>query len=374
MSKARDQGPSGALVIDKPERLTSHDVVARARKLLHTRRIGHAGTLDPMATGVLVLLVGEATKLVPFFTAHDKRYDARVVFGLSTDTLDREGQAVTVAEPPSWLRDELAAAARGEAAPRIEAALASERARTLQAPPAFSAIKVGGQPSYARARAGEEVDLAERAVAVRSLEVVGADADAERPWLDLSLCVSKGYYVRSLARDLGAHLGTPSHLGALRRTASGPFTLSAATQLDAGAEAQRAALMPLAAAAEAALPRARLSREGARKARLGQPLREEDFDELPSPQAAHDVAAWFDEEGRLIAVGQALGEALPGDAVPGRARFQVLRGFADERNAGTMERSLDPTSALSGPAKAAGPTEVGPSVLAEGQASSKRSQ
>ncbi|WP_437494475.1 tRNA pseudouridine(55) synthase TruB [Sorangium sp. So ce1014] len=362
--------PDGVLVIDKPRGPTSHDVVARLRRVLGVKRIGHAGTLDPMASGVLVVLVGEATKLAPYLTAQDKRYTARVVLGVGTDTLDADGE-ITAAQPlPAWLDDELGALAGAGgapgagavacAAPRIAAALDAERARREQTPPAYSAIKVAGQRSYALARAGQAVDLAARAVEVRSLAVAGASrggpatpsadaapvtpaadaapatpaADALPATLELELEVSKGYYVRSLAGDLGAHLGVPAHLSALRRTASGAFTVAQAVALDAGAGALRAALRPLAEAAASSLPVARLTEDGTRRARLGQSLTESDFSMAPARPGA---AVWLDPDGHVVALGAPdLAQDAPEGIDAGASesspallttRFSVLRGF-----------------------------------------------
>ncbi|WP_437932900.1 tRNA pseudouridine synthase B [Sorangium sp. So ce341] len=338
--------PEGVLVIDKPRGPTSHDVVARLRRALGVKRIGHAGTLDPMASGVLVVLVGEATKLAPYLTAQDKRYTARVVLGVGTDTLDADGE-VTAAQPlPAWLDEELGALAGAggppgaealaAAAPRIAAALDAERSRREQTPPAYSAIKIAGQRSYALARAGQAVDLAARAVEVRSLAVSGASrggpgAPDAVATLDLELEVSKGYYVRSLARDVGAHLGVPAHLSALRRTASGAFTVARAVPLDAGAEALRASLRPLAEAAAESLPVARLTEDGARRARLGQPLTDADFSLAP---AHPGPAVWLDPDGRVVALGAPevvegadAEDAERSPALPA-ARFSVLRGFS----------------------------------------------
>ncbi len=345
--------PDGLLVIDKPRGPTSHDVVARLRRVLGVKRIGHAGTLDPMASGVLVVLVGEATKLAPYLTAQDKRYTARVVLGVGTDTLDADGE-ITAAQPlPAWLDDELGALAGAVAcaAPRIAAALDAERARREQTPPAYSAIKVAGQRSYALARAGQAVDLAARAVEVRSLAVAGAArggpatpaadaapatpaADAAPATLELELEVSKGYYVRSLAGDLGAHLGVPAHLSALRRTASGAFTVAQAVALDAGAGALRAALRPLAEAAASSLPVARLTEDGTRRARLGQSLTESDFSMAPARPGA---AVWLDPDGHVVALGapdlaldapEGIGAGVS-ESSPAllTTRFSVLRGF-----------------------------------------------
>ena len=238
--------PAGVIVVGQTGRDDQPcDVVARLRRLLGTRRVGHAGTLDPMATGVLVALVGEATKLGAHLTLHDKRYTARVAFGRATDTLDAEGQTTATAEVPAWLRDELA---RGDVAGRLGEALALERARVEQVPPAFSAIQVDGRRSYDRARAGEDVSAAAARRSPSSICRVPWDPPRRRlrrrAWVDLDLHVGKGYYVRSLARDLGERLGVPAHLAALRRTASGPFTVAQSVRLDAGGDARRAALIP----------------------------------------------------------------------------------------------------------------------------------
>jgi tRNA pseudouridine55 synthase len=289
------RGPEGVAIIDKPLGRTSHDVVQAVRRRLGQRRVGHAGTLDPLATGVLVVMVGEATKLAPFLTADDKRYRATVRFGASTDTLDAEGRVIAEATlPAGW----------SERAP-FEEVLAAERARSEQAPPVFSAIKVGGRAAHARTRAGEEVHLAPRPVAVRSLSIVAIEPDA----IVLDLAVSKGYYVRALARDLGEALGVPSHLAALRRTASGAFGLDRAVPLE---EVSEEALLSIEEAAATSLPTAVLSDEGARRAGHGSALGPDDF-ERPPPEG---VAAFL-HGGRLVAVGERRDDQV-----------RVLRGFS----------------------------------------------
>jgi tRNA pseudouridine55 synthase len=293
--------PAGVAVLDKPAGLTSHDVVARVRRLLGTRRVGHAGTLDPLATGVLVVMVGEATKLAPFLTAADKRYAADVVLGSATDTLDAGGEVVAREALPAWWSD------AAEAAARVEAALAQERARRLQEPPQFSAIKIGGRAAHRRARAGEAVELAARPVEVVELR---ADGLAPEGRIALSMRVSKGYYVRSLARDLGEALGVPAHLGGLRRLASGPFGLDDAVPLDASLATR---LVSLVESARRALPTATLTPAGATRARAGAALSAGDF-QAPPPAAA---SAWLDEGGELVAIGE-VGPTGP----------RVLRGFA----------------------------------------------
>ncbi|NOJ77377.1 tRNA pseudouridine(55) synthase TruB [Myxococcus xanthus] len=205
----------GVLVIDKPTGPTSFDVVRQVRSLLRLKKVGHTGTLDPLATGVLPLCLGEATKVAGFITEGDKAYDATVRLGSETDTLDAEGQ-VTAQAPVPALTPAL-----------IEAALARFRGTFDQVPPMYSAVKVGGKRLYELARAGEEVERAARQVTV--YELVLRDFSAER--LQLSVRCSKGFFVRTLAQDVGRALGCGAHLEALRRTASGPFTLAQALPL-----------------------------------------------------------------------------------------------------------------------------------------------
>jgi tRNA pseudouridine55 synthase len=302
---------SGVLVIDKPRGPTSHDVVARVRRALGTREVGHAGTLDPMATGVLVVAIGEATKLVPWLTAQAKVYEATIAFGFETDTLDAEGRETRRAPLDPGLLDALAAGRGSLLAPRLRAALEAERARTVQIPPAFSAIHKDGERAYARARRGEAVELAPRDVRVHRLEVVACSA--EPPWLSVLLEVDKGYYVRGLARDLAQALSTLGHLTSLRRLRSGCFTIDRAIALDTPGDRLADGIEPLAGAASRALPVARLSQAGERDARHGRPLQAPDL-EAPTEGAC----AWLGADGALVAVGER-GE-------DGRGR--VLRGFA----------------------------------------------
>ncbi len=224
---------SGLLVIDKPVGPTSHDAVAHLRRELGTRAVGHAGTLDPGASGVLIIAIGEATKLVAYLTVHEKQYEAWLTFGLATTTLDRDGAVVATAPLPDDLAEDLRARTSNPAARHssclspLERALDRERMRREQVPPVFSAIKQHGRPVHRLARRGEPVDLPPRPVELRSLEIVGASADS----VGLVLTVSKGYFVRSLARDLGETLHVPAHLSSLRRLSSGPFTLAEAIPL-----------------------------------------------------------------------------------------------------------------------------------------------
>ena len=292
---------NGVLVIDKPAGITSHDVVSRVRRVLSMRRVGHAGTLDPMATGVLVVMLGEATKLAPWLTRDDKHYRASVRLGIGTTTLDAEGEVTARGPLPAWWTTD-------EADERIASALAVERARSEQLPPVFSAIKVAGRPAHARTRAGEEVTLAARRVEVHAIEVVARGADT----LELELAVSKGYYVRALARDLGDALDVPAHLAALRRTASGVFELRHAVQLDR--LEPTTPLVSMAEAARLAMPHATLTAVGAERARHGKVLADDDFASPPSAEAS----AWLSPEGELVAIGDRRGEG-----------WSVVRGFRD---------------------------------------------
>jgi len=206
----------GVLVVDKPEGLTSHDVVAAARRLLGEKRIGHTGTLDPLATGVLPLACGRATRLVRFLSASDKDYEATILFGVTTDTLDVTGQETGRSG---------ATPSRGA----LLAAMHSLEGEQLQVPPAYSAKKVGGRRAYDFARRDEPVELAAVPVRVSRLELLEFGDDRCR----VSLTCSAGFYVRALVRDIGARCGTGACLEALRRTRSGDFTLEEAIPLDA---------------------------------------------------------------------------------------------------------------------------------------------
>lgn len=233
-------GLDGILIIDKPAGPTSHDVVALVRRLAATKRVGHGGTLDPFAGGVLPIFLGHATRVVEYHLGDTKRYRATVCFGGSSTTDDLEGEI---------------APSEGEAPSReaVSAALAAMVGPVSQRPPAYSAIKVGGRRAYAMARAGETVVLAEREVTVHALELTSWDeTDQERPIAIVDVTCSAGTYVRALARDLGEVVGSAAYLGALTRTASGPFDLAAAVPLDdvraaaaEGAEGLIALLRPI---------------------------------------------------------------------------------------------------------------------------------
>jgi tRNA pseudouridine55 synthase len=206
----------GILAIDKPEGWTSHDVVAVARGVLGIRRIGHGGTLDPLATGLLALLVGETTRETERLHTAPKVYDALVRFGSETATDDREGETTRSAAAPS-------------AARAIEGSLAPLRGAIQQIPPAYAAVKVGGRTAYSRARSGETVGLAAREVQIHRLEMT----DWNPPDARLLIVCGSGTYVRSIARDLGRALGSAAHLAALRRLAIGALDVADAIGIEA---------------------------------------------------------------------------------------------------------------------------------------------
>jgi tRNA pseudouridine55 synthase len=234
----------GVLVVAKPIGPTSHDIVGLVRRLSQTKRVGHGGTLDPFASGVLPVFLGKATRLVEYHLGDRKRYRATICFGASSTTDDLEG-ALTPAPGPPPTRES------------VEAALGGFLGEIEQRPPAFSAIKVAGRGAYALARAGQEVELQPRRVTIDSLDVLEWD-DATRgePLAVVDVTCSAGTYVRSLARDLGEAVGSAAYLGALVRTASGPFTLDEARPLDdvrAATEAGPGGLEPLLAPIDAGL-------------------------------------------------------------------------------------------------------------------------
>jgi len=213
-------GLSGVLLVDKPAGFTSHDVVAKIRRATGEGRVGHAGTLDPMATGLLVVLVGPATRLEPYLSSAQKRYDAQITFGSATDTDDAAGEIVREAPVSAETAD--TDYARGV----LEGLLGE----SLQQPPAYSAIKVGGTTAHRAARSGAPLELAKRPITVEAAELLSIESDPTR-W-DVAFIVSKGTYIRSLARDIGEAVGSAAHLSALRRTASGPLDLADAHSLD----------------------------------------------------------------------------------------------------------------------------------------------
>lgn len=246
---------SGLVVVDKPSGLTSHQVVGRARKLFGIRKIGHAGTLDPMATGVLILGVDKATRLLGHLALHDKRYLATIRLGAATTTDDAEGE-ITGGSP-----------ADAVSVDAVRQALASYRGDIEQVPSSVSAIKVDGKRAYARVREGESVELKARPVTITRYDLLAARPQGDFLDLDVDVECSSGTYIRALARDLGADLGVGGHLTSLRRTRIGGFSLDGAVDLFAGDEPP--ALIPMARAARLSMPVIELDAEQAARVRVG---------------------------------------------------------------------------------------------------------
>ena len=241
MSEAH--GRSGILLIDKPAGITSHDVVARTRKRAGTRKVGHAGTLDPMATGLLVLGINNSTRLLTSLVGLDKEYFATIRLGSATNTDDADGEPIEVAEP--GLVETLTMAA-------VSAALVPLTGAIRQVPSSVSAIRIDGKRAYTLVREGETVELAARSVTVSALEVFGSRRGAGFYDLDVRVRCSSGTYIRAIARDLGASLGVGGHLTALRRSMIGPFSVADAAELESLDVA--AALIAPAAIATALFP------------------------------------------------------------------------------------------------------------------------
>ena len=206
----------GVLLIDKPSGLTSHDVVDKVRRKLKMKRIGHAGTLDPMATGLLIILVGKATKLSQYLMSLDKTYEGTITLGESTNTYDGEGEVMTKRPVPSLTLEEVATV------------VSSYLGDQYQKPPMFSAVKINGQPLYKMARQGKEVEREPRFIRISRFDVTRFDP----PEVDFSLDCTKGTYVRSLANDIGEKIGCGGYLSGLRRIASDKFNLNDAITLE----------------------------------------------------------------------------------------------------------------------------------------------
>ncbi len=281
----RDQTAAvhGLLIIDKEAGWTSHDVVAKVRRLIRQRRVGHAGTLDPMATGVLVLCLGKATRLAEYLQGHDKRYQATIRLGEVTDTYDAEGEVVERHPVPPLSQE------------AILAHLRSFQGTITQRPPAYSAVKIAGAPAYRRARRGEAVELPPRQVTIYELRLLRWDP----PDLSLEVWCSAGTYIRSLAHDLGQAIGCGAHLIALRRTASGPFTLDDAITLSEltrliAEERWQTRLLPMAEAVRD-MPVVKLTPEMVRDVRFGRPITGPEADDGA-------LAAGLSTEGELIAI------------------------------------------------------------------------
>ncbi len=277
---------SGWLIIDKPADMTSSAVVNKVRWALRARKAGHAGTLDPAATGVLAVALGEATKTVPHVTEALKAYRFTLRWGQATDTDDAEGAVIARSD-------------RRPTEEEIRAALPAFTGEIMQVPPKFSAVKIDGQRAYARARDGEDVELAARPLFVESLELISRP---DQDHAELEMVCGKGGYVRSLARDLGQALGCLGHVSALRRIWSGPFDAEDGLSIDqleelAGTAALDDRLLPLEAGL-ADLPELRCSAESAARLRHGNPA-----PVLSAEDVEYGDEAWASHDGRAVAVG-----------------------------------------------------------------------
>jgi tRNA pseudouridine55 synthase len=279
----------GILNINKPTGMTSHDVVARVRKVLGQRRVGHAGTLDPAASGVLPICTGQATRVAEYLSESGKAYRATITFGITTDTYDAEGTVTRTTSATTLSRA------------YIESLLPSFRGEQMQVPPRYSAIKQQGQPAYKRARAGEELELAARPITITRLEII----DWTPPSLVLDIECSKGTYIRSLAHDLGERSGYGAHLSALVRTRSGPFHLAESITLEqlAGAIERGdvgAYLYPADVALEG-YPAIRLDEETAARVRHGNAFG--GYDDETSI-GGNRLARVYDSDGRFLAIAE----------------------------------------------------------------------
>jgi tRNA pseudouridine55 synthase len=271
---------SGLVIVDKPQGWTSHDVVAKIRGLAGTRRVGHAGTLDPMATGVLVVGVEKATRLLGYLALSQKEYSGTIRLGETTDTDDAGGSVVTRVPANSVTK------------PQLLRAVAGLTGEIRQVPPGVSAIKVDGRRAYRLTRDGQAPELAPRTVTVREFDVGEPRLSGQVLDVDVRVTCSSGTYIRALARDLGAALGVGGHLTALRRTRSGPYLASQAAGLDQLAE--RLELIPLSQAAAAAFARRDLSAEEARAITHGV--------RLPATGTGSQPVAAFGPDGSLVAL------------------------------------------------------------------------
>ncbi|MBU1429050.1 tRNA pseudouridine(55) synthase TruB [Myxococcota bacterium] len=279
MSRRRRQGRalSGLLLIDKPLGLTSFDVVARLRRALNVSKVGHTGTLDPAATGLLPICLGDATRLVPYLVDSHKVYEGTLTLGVATNTYDAEGEITARAD------------ASGVGAEAVAAALPGFLGAITQRPPAFSAIKVKGERLYAKARAGEIVEAPLRTVQIDALALI----EATPPHFRLRIACGKGTYIRSLAVDLGAALGLPAHLSALRRVEVAGHHVDAALSLEASPEALEAAVIDPAQAISH-LPCLPVTAKQRRDIGVGRPI--------AAPEQPQGLYRALDEAGALLAI------------------------------------------------------------------------
>lgn len=282
----------GILLVDKPGGLTSHDVVARTRRAFGTRKVGHAGTLDPMATGLLVIGIEGATRLLTYIVGADKTYHATIRLGQSTHTDDAEGEVTATASADAW---------NEVTAERIAAGIAALSGEIDQVPSAVSAIKVDGKRAYDRVRAGEDVVLTSRRVTISRFEVIAERAGEGFHDLDVIVECSSGTYIRSLARDLGADLGVGGHLTALRRTRVGAFDVADAVAIDA---LEGAATLTPAEAAARVLPVLTVTVDEARDLRHGKRLSRQ------AERMADGQAAAIDPDDVLVGVVEKRGADL----------------------------------------------------------------
>ncbi|WP_188194434.1 tRNA pseudouridine(55) synthase TruB [Nonomuraea sp. SYSU D8015] len=271
---------SGLIIVDKPGEWTSHDVVAKMRRIAGTRRVGHAGTLDPMATGVLVIGVEKATRLLGHLTLTEKVYEATIRLGVSTNTDDAEGEVTATAS------------AAGVTPAEIHKGVAALTGEIMQIPPQVSAIKVNGKRAYKSARAGEAVELKARPVTVRVFDVLDVRAHDDVVDVDAVVTCSSGTYIRALARDLGAALGVGGHLTRLRRTRVGPYDLSLARTIEQLAE--ECVILPIGEAVAAAFPRRDVTAEEARVVGHG--------GRLPATGLGKGPIGVFGPDGELLAL------------------------------------------------------------------------
>ena len=275
---------SGLVIVDKPSGWTSHDVVARLRRTLGTRKVGHAGTLDPMATGVLVVGFGRATRLLGHLMLTEKTYAATVRLGVVTSTDDAEGEVLATAATERVSDDD------------VRAAVAGQVGEIDQVPSSVSAIKVDGKRAYARVREGEDVELPARRVTIHEAEAGEFRRDGDALDFELRVRCSSGTYIRAIARDIGAALGVGGHLTVLRRTSVGPFTLD-----DACSDLDRVSAMSIDDAARLAFPSLELDETRATDVRFGRPLAGLDL-------GSSETVALFDQDGTFLALYEQRGD------------------------------------------------------------------